>query len=114
MSDAGAIAIVADEKTLETALKASEIASKTKEIKEVVVIDTVESKTTAIPITQYSEFLKSDGKDIPDAKLKPKEDLVVLPFSSGTTGPPKVMLHLTLSVFLFLEIVSILYFNDKQ
>ena len=38
----------------------------------------------------YSELLQDDGQCFPEnLDWNPKEDLVVLPFSSGTTGLPK-------------------------
>ena len=38
--------------------------------------------------TPFSELLESDGA-IPEVVIHPKEDIVVLPYSSGTTGLPK-------------------------
>jgi acyl-CoA synthetase (AMP-forming)/AMP-acid ligase II len=37
-----------------------------------------------------SELFKDDGKSFPkDIEINPKEDVAILPFSSGTTGLPK-------------------------
>ena len=38
--------------------------------------------------TPFASLLKSDGQ-LPPVEINPKEDLVVLPYSSGTTGFPK-------------------------
>jgi acyl-CoA synthetase (AMP-forming)/AMP-acid ligase II len=38
--------------------------------------------------TPFASLLQSDGV-VPDVSINPKEDLVVLPYSSGTTGLPK-------------------------
>jgi acyl-CoA synthetase (AMP-forming)/AMP-acid ligase II/enoyl-CoA hydratase/carnithine racemase len=38
--------------------------------------------------TPFVELIKNDGKP-PQVKINPKEDLVALPYSSGTTGLPK-------------------------
>lgn len=38
--------------------------------------------------TPFSSLLQGDGK-VPEVQINPKEDLVVLPYSSGTTGLPK-------------------------
>ncbi len=39
-------------------------------------------------VTAFSALLEEDGP-VPDVKIDPREDLVVLPYSSGTTGLPK-------------------------
>src|SRR5215813_13647391 len=38
--------------------------------------------------TPFAKLLESDG-EVPHVEIKPKEDLVALPYSSGTTGLPK-------------------------
>lgn len=38
--------------------------------------------------TPFASLLQGDG-ELPDISINPKEDLVVLPYSSGTTGLPK-------------------------
>jgi acyl-CoA synthetase (AMP-forming)/AMP-acid ligase II len=38
--------------------------------------------------TPFSSLLESDG-DVPEVAINPREDLVALPYSSGTTGLPK-------------------------
>ncbi len=38
--------------------------------------------------TPFSSLLESDG-DLPEVEINPREDLVALPYSSGTTGLPK-------------------------
>lgn len=38
--------------------------------------------------TPFASLLQSDGR-LPDVQINPAEDLVVLPYSSGTTGLPK-------------------------
>lgn len=45
----------------------------------------------------FASLLQGDGQ-LPDVAINPKADLIVLPYSSGTTGLPKgVMLHTTTS-----------------
>jgi acyl-CoA synthetase (AMP-forming)/AMP-acid ligase II len=39
-------------------------------------------------VTPFSALLEKDGL-VPDVKIDPREDLVALPYSSGTTGLPK-------------------------
>jgi acyl-CoA synthetase (AMP-forming)/AMP-acid ligase II len=39
-------------------------------------------------VTPFSALLEKDGP-VPDVKIDPREDLVALPYSSGTTGLPK-------------------------
>jgi acyl-CoA synthetase (AMP-forming)/AMP-acid ligase II/enoyl-CoA hydratase/carnithine racemase len=41
--------------------------------------------------TAFSELIKNDGKPL-KVKINPKEDLVALPYSSGTTGLPKAVM----------------------
>jgi acyl-CoA synthetase (AMP-forming)/AMP-acid ligase II len=38
--------------------------------------------------TPFASLLESDG-DVPQVEINPREDLVALPYSSGTTGLPK-------------------------
>ncbi|HAF22575.1 MAG TPA: 4-coumarate--CoA ligase family protein, partial [Blastocatellia bacterium] len=38
--------------------------------------------------TPFSSLLASDGS-VPEVVINPREDLVALPYSSGTTGLPK-------------------------
>ncbi len=61
--------------------KGREAATKAK-VKELFVFGEAEG---AMP---FAALLESDG-DVPDVEIDPKEDLVVLPYSSGTTGLPK-------------------------
>ena len=38
----------------------------------------------------FSDYLKDDGKAFPaSVDVNPKEDVILLPYSSGTTGLPK-------------------------
>lgn len=38
----------------------------------------------------FSDFLKDDGKGFPSSlDINPNEDVILLPYSSGTTGLPK-------------------------
>ena len=61
--------------------KAKEAAAKTN-IKEIFVFGEAEGATP------FAELLKAEGQP-PKVKINPKKDLVVLPYSSGTTGLPK-------------------------
>ncbi|MCH8962292.1 MAG: 4-coumarate--CoA ligase family protein [Bacteroidetes bacterium] len=61
--------------------KAKEAAAKSK-VKEIFVFGEADGATP------FAALLDSDGEP-PAVKINPKEDLVVLPYSSGTTGLPK-------------------------
>ena len=65
-------------------------------------------------IKPFSEYLKDDGKCFPSSvECNPKEDVVVLPYSSGTTGLPKgVMLthHNVVSNLLQFRLVEWVFF----
>lgn len=39
--------------------------------------------------TPFAALLESDGGRMPEVKINPREDIVALPYSSGTTGLPK-------------------------
>ena len=48
-------------------------------------------------VTPFESLLNNDGKGVPeDVKIDPKKDIAVLPYSSGTTGFPKVENHASL------------------
>jgi acyl-CoA synthetase (AMP-forming)/AMP-acid ligase II len=64
--------------------------------------------------TPFAALLKGDG-NVPDPGINPREDLVVLPYSSGTTGLPKgVMLthHNLVSNMAQTESVETITAND--
>ncbi len=63
-------------------LEKAEEAQKLSSIEEIFVFGDAEGATS------FAELLAGDGK-LPDVKINPKEDLIVLPYSSGTTGLSK-------------------------
>jgi acyl-CoA synthetase (AMP-forming)/AMP-acid ligase II len=81
-------------------------------LREVFVIgasDTVE-EVKAAGATPFSELLKGDGS-MPTISFDPKNDLVALPYSSGTTGLPKgtMLTHynLTSNVLQFVDVENL-------
>ena len=80
LNDAGAKYLVTVPQLLDKAVEAS---GKSK-VKEIFVFGEAEG-TAATP---FASLLESDGV-VPEVSVNPREDLVVLPYSSGTTGLPK-------------------------
>src|SRR5713226_1629027 len=78
LTDAGAKFLVTAPKFVE---KAHDAARHSK-IKQLFVFGEAEGATS------FASLLESDG-EVPHVKINPKEDLVALPYSSGTTGLPK-------------------------
>jgi acyl-CoA synthetase (AMP-forming)/AMP-acid ligase II len=64
--------------------------------------------------TPFSSLLESDG-DFPAVTINPREDLVALPYSSGTTGLPKgVMLTHHNLVANLCQMDGLQYFSDSD
>lgn len=78
LKDAGATYLLSVPMFMENAQKAIEGTN----VKEIFVFGEAEGATP------FADLLKSDGQ-LPDIVINPKEDIVVLPYSSGTTGLPK-------------------------
>ncbi len=78
LNDAGAKFLLTIPQFLDKALEA---AAKSK-IEEVFVFGEAEGATP------FASLLQSDGQP-PEVEINPREDLIVLPYSSGTTGLPK-------------------------
>jgi acyl-CoA synthetase (AMP-forming)/AMP-acid ligase II len=78
LRDAGAIYLVTVSPLLEKALDAAGQSS----VREVFVFGEAEGETP------FAALLAEDGP-LPEVKIDPREDVVVLPYSSGTTGLPK-------------------------
>jgi len=78
LQDAGAKFLVTAPPFLEKARSASKQAK----IEELFVFGDADEATP------FASLLESDG-DVPSVKINPREDLVALPYSSGTTGLPK-------------------------
>ncbi|XP_009334566.2 4-coumarate--CoA ligase 2 [Pyrus x bretschneideri] len=55
---------------------------------EIMVVDSVETEEDGNTYRHFSELTSADENDIPAVKINP-EDVVALPYSSGTTGLPK-------------------------
>jgi acyl-CoA synthetase (AMP-forming)/AMP-acid ligase II len=78
LNDAGAKILVAAPQVIEKAVEAADQS----EIKELFVFGEAEG------VTPFSSLLDSDGV-VPHVEIDPKNDLVALPYSSGTTGLAK-------------------------
>jgi len=64
--------------------------------------------------TPFSSLLESDG-EAPEVVINPREDLVALPYSSGTTGLPKgVMLTHHNLVANMCQMQGLCYFTEKD
>jgi acyl-CoA synthetase (AMP-forming)/AMP-acid ligase II len=87
IKDAGARFLV----TVPPCLEKANAAAMEANIEELFVFDKFDDTTTAgagAGATPFSSLLESDGK-FPETEIDPREDLVALPYSSGTTGLPK-------------------------
>ncbi len=82
LKDAGARFLVTVPQFLEKATAAAREAA----IEELFIFD--EGETEVDGATRFSSLLASDGQ-FPEVEINPREDLVALPYSSGTTGLPK-------------------------
>lgn len=78
LNDTGAQYLVTIPQFMERALPAVQGTS----VQEIFVMGEAEGATP------FMSLMQSDGQ-LPDVKINPKEDLVVLPYSSGTSGRPK-------------------------
>ena len=78
LNDTGAQYLVTIPQFMERALPAVQGTS----VQEIFVMGEAEGATP------FTSLMQSDGQ-LPDVKINPKEDLVVLPYSSGTSGRPK-------------------------
>ena len=82
LKDAGARFLVTVPQFLEKATAAAREAN----IEELFIF--AEAGSESEEATPFSSLLESDGK-FPEVEINPREDLVALPYSSGTTGLPK-------------------------
>jgi acyl-CoA synthetase (AMP-forming)/AMP-acid ligase II len=78
LRDAGAIYLLTMPELLDRAIEGA----KGTAVKEIFVVGEAEGATP------FSSLLDNDGEP-PEVQIHPKEDLIVLPYSSGTTGLPK-------------------------
>jgi len=78
LNNSGAKFLVTSPQFVEKAREAAELS----EVKELFVFGETEGATP------FDSLLQSDG-DVPKVAINPREDLVALPYSSGTTGLPK-------------------------
>src|SRR6266511_4356667 len=85
LKDAGARFLVTVPQCFEKAAAAGREAN----IEELFVFDKAGAEAGEVDgATPFSSLLESDG-DFPTVSINPREDLVALPYSSGTTGLPK-------------------------
>lgn len=78
LNDTGAQYLV----TIPQFMDRAELAVKSTKVKEVFVMGEAEGTTP------FMSLMQSDGQ-LPDVTINPQEDMVVLPYSSGTSGRPK-------------------------
>lgn len=78
LNDAGAIYLVTIPQLMEKALDAARHSG----VREIFVFGEAEGATPFISLLR-------GGAELPDPQITPREDVVVLPYSSGTTGLPK-------------------------
>src|SRR6266576_603456 len=78
LNNAGAKLLVTSPQFVDKAREAAELSK----IEELFVFGEAEGSTP------FDSLLQSDG-DVPEVEINPREDLVALPYSSGTTGLPK-------------------------
>jgi len=108
LKDAGARFLVTVPQFLEKASEAARVAN----IEEIFVFDVVEGDPGSA--TPFSSLLDSDGV-VPEVEINPREDLVALPYSSGTTGLPKgVMLTHHNLVANMRQMDGLDYFTDND
>lgn len=84
LKDSGARLLVTMPHCLNKARAAAEHAN----IEELFIFDEGPGANDINGATPFSSLLDSDG-NVPDVVINPREDLVALPYSSGTTGLPK-------------------------
>ncbi len=84
LKDAGARFLVTVPQCLDKATSAAKKAN----IEELFVFDKAGDTGGITEATPFSSLLQSDGK-VSQVEINPREDLVALPYSSGTTGLPK-------------------------
>lgn len=112
LKDAGARFLVTVPQCLEKANAAAIEAG----IEELFIFDNAggEAKGPGAGATPFSSLLESDG-DFPTVAINPREDLVALPYSSGTTGLPKgVMLTHYNLVANMCQMDGLDYFTDDD
>jgi acyl-CoA synthetase (AMP-forming)/AMP-acid ligase II len=111
LKDAGARFLVTVPQYLEKAAKAAREAN----IEELFVFENAgETGSELNGVTPFSSLLESDG-DFPEVTINPREDLVALPYSSGTTGLPKgVMLTHYNLVANMCQMEGLDYFTDSD
>jgi acyl-CoA synthetase (AMP-forming)/AMP-acid ligase II len=114
LKDAGARFLVTVPQFLDKAVNAARLAN----IEELFVFenagDDADGPGNVNNATLFSSLLDSDG-DFPQATINPREDLVALPYSSGTTGLPKgVMLTHHNLVANLCQMDGLQYFTDTD
>jgi len=111
LKDAGARFLVTVPQCLEKATAAAREAG----IEELFIFEKAGCGTGEVNgATPFSSLLDSDG-DFPAVSINPREDLVALPYSSGTTGLPKgVMLTHYNLVANMCQMDGLQYFNDND
>lgn len=110
LKDSGARFLI----TVSPCLNKAKAAATNTGIEELFVFDKFDNEAIDATATPFSSLLESDGK-YPEVEINPREDLVALPYSSGTTGLPKgVMLTHHNLVSNMCQMEGLSYFTEAD
>ncbi|MGB9179644.1 MAG: 4-coumarate--CoA ligase family protein, partial [Pyrinomonadaceae bacterium] len=85
LKDSGAKYLITVPQLLDKALEAAKKAN----VREVFRFGAAEDEETAGEATAFDALLTGEATDVPRVEINAREDIVALPYSSGTTGLPK-------------------------
>lgn len=85
LKDSGAKYLITVPQLLDKALEAAKKAN----VGEVFIFGTAEDEESAGEATAFDALLTGEATDVPGVEINASEDIIALPYSSGTTGLPK-------------------------